>query len=220
MKNKKVKFYPRSADAFSSSVSPEVSGEGSAVGAEEALARAENERAKKVGTLAKFSAVFTVISTLYAIVSTCLFIAKGWVSGTVSIVLACILAVYVAVFIVLVVATVKDVKGGTKRIKNYKKFLKIFKALANLIFLCLVAVSMAGMSVAGLKDIARIVSFSVTFAVAVVQLGLKIALLIMRGMRARISKRFKVRIVKFVNGKEMKKGASAKIKERRYNKEE
>lgn len=181
-----------------------------------AIEQARKKREKKVGVISKVSAVWTLLSTLYAIASTCFFIAKGWVTHTVSIVLAVILAVYVIVFVVLAVMTVKDVKGGKKRIKNYKKALKIFKAVANIIFLSLTAVSMVGISVTGFKEIAKIVWFALSFAVAVIQLGLKISLLILKAVRVHISRRFKVEFVRYVNGKKTKKGVRTKLKERGY----
>lgn len=236
MKKKEPMFKPRSAGeaeraavqtsanmqyaTSSDSVAQVATGAQSLTREQAAMEQARKKREKKVGTISKLSAVWTLLSTLYAIASTCLFIAKGWVTHTVSIVLAVILAVYVIVFIVLAVMTVKDVKGGKKRIKNYKKALKIFKAVANIIFLSLTAVSMVGISATGFKEIAKIVWFALSFAVAVIQLGLKISLIVLKAVRVHISKKFKVEFVRYVNGKRAKKGVRSKLKERGYREKE
>ena len=175
-----------------------------------------DKREKKASLVNKLSAIWTLLSTVYAIASTCLFIAKGWLSDVTSIVLGCILGVYVCVFIVLAVMTFKDVKGGAKRVKMYKKLLKIFKAVANVVLLSITAVSMVGMSLEGIDAVSKLVLFIITFVVAVIQLGLKVASLILKIVRVRVSKKFKVEIVRFVDGKKQKKSASAKLKESKY----
>ena len=175
-----------------------------------------DKREKKASLVNKLSAIWTLLSTVYAIASTCLFIAKGWLSDVTSIVLGCILGVYVCVFIVLAVMTCKDVKGGAQRVKMYKKLLKIFKAVANVVLLSITAVSMVGMSLEGIDAVSKLVLFIITFVVAVIQLGLKVASLILKIVRVRVSKKFKVEIVRFVDGKKQKKSASAKLKESKY----
>ncbi len=182
----------------------------------EGVKREIEKRQKKATVINKLSAVWTLLSTVYAIASTCLFIAKGWVADTASIVLVSILAVYVCVFIVLVVMTFKDVKGGTKRVKTYKKTLKIFKAAANIILLSIAAVSMVGMSFEGFDVIAKFIVFILTFVIAAVQLGLGVAQLIIKFLRVRIAKKFKVEFVKFVDGKKKKKSVLYKLKENKY----
>ena len=175
-----------------------------------------HKREKKATVINKVSAIWTLLTTLYAIASTCLFIAKGWLSNAVSIVLICVLAVYVVVFIVLAVMTFKDVKGGAKRVKTYKKLLKIFKAAANIVLLSITAVSMVGMSLEGFDAVSKLIAFIVTFVVAVIQLGLSIASLVMRLAKAHVAKRFKVEYVSFVDGRKQKKSMSQKFKESRY----
>lgn len=175
-----------------------------------------DRQGKKTFILTKLSAIWTLISTVYAIASTCLFIARGWLSNAVSIVLACILAVYVAVFITLAIMTFKDFKSGKKRVKLYKKTLKIFKAAANIILLSITAVSMVGMSVNGLNDVAKLIAFIITFVVAVIQLGLSVSLLIMKLFKSYITKKFKVEIVRFVDGKKKKKSVAHRLQENKY----
>ena len=182
----------------------------------ESVQKEIHEREKKATVINKLSAIWTLLTTVYAIASTCLFIAKGWLSNAVSIVLICILAVYIVVFIVLAVMTFKDVKGGAKRVKTYKKLLKIFKAVVNVILLSITAVSMVGMSLNGFDAISKLIAFIVTFIVAVIQLGLKIALFAMKMAKSHVAKRFKVEYLRFVDGKEQKKSATQKFKEGRY----
>lgn len=171
---------------------------------------------KKSSVVTKLSAIWTILSTLYAIVTTGIFIGRGWISHIASIVLLSILAVYICVFIVLVVFTFKDAKGGSKQVKIYRKTLKIFKAIANVVLLSLTAVSMVGMSLEGIDQIAKLIFFIITFVVAVIQLALKITLFVMKLIRMMIAKAFKVEFYKFVDGKQKKKGIVSKVKESRY----
>lgn len=174
------------------------------------------KREKKATVLNKVSAIWTLLTTLYAIASTCLFIAKGWLGGAVSIVLICILALYVVVFIGLAVMMFKDFRSGAKRVKTFKKLLKIFKAVANIILLIITAVSTVGMSLGGFDAISKLIAFIITFAVAVIQLGLNIALLAMKLAKSYVAKRFKVEYVSFVDGRKQKKSIAQKFKESRY----
>lgn len=209
MKNKQPTFKPKSRlEAAPESEQPQALAE--------SVQKEIYERERKATVINKVSAIWTLLTTLYAIASTCLFIAKGWLSNAVSIVLICVLAVYVVVFIVLAVMTFKDVKGGSKRIKTYKKTLKIFKAVANVVLLSITAVSMVGMSLNGFDAVAKLVAFIVTFVVAVIQLGLNVALLAMKLTKSYVAKRFKVEYVSFVDGRKQKKSISQKLKERRY----
>lgn len=171
---------------------------------------------KKSSVVTKISAVWTIIFTLYAIVTTGIFIGRGWVSHVASIVLASILGVYVCIFIVLVVFTFKDAKGGTKQVKLYRKTLKIFKAIANVVLLSLSAVSMVGMSFEGIDQVAKLIFFIATFVVAVIQLGLKVTLFVMKLIRMKIAKAFKVEFYQFVDGRKKRKSIAMKYKESKY----
>ncbi len=215
MRKKEAQFKPKTA---------EYEGQGEAVpitedGLKEAALQKQDElqkQDKKSSVVTKISAVWTIISTLYAIATTGIFIGRGWVSHVASIVLACILGVYVCVFIVLVVFTFKDAKGGTKQVKLYRKTLKIFKAIANVVLLSLAAVSMVGMSFKGIDQVAKLIFFIATFVVAVIQLGLKVTLFAMKLIRMRIAKAFKVEFYKFVDGRKKRKSVAMKYKESRY----
>ena len=203
-----------SATAERTNTAPSMTAEQVAVA--ESVQKEIDKRQKKATVVNKLTAVWTLLSTVYAIASTCLFIAKGWLGDIASIVLVCILAVYVCVFIVLAVMTFRDVKGGTKRVKTFKKTLKIFKASANIILLSIAAVSMVGMSFEGFDVIAKFIAFIVTFVIAAVQLALGVTQLVMKIIRVQISKKFKVEFVKFVDGKKKKKSVLYKLKESRY----
>ena len=217
MRKKEPKFKPRSAseaevvdDILELSSDDEI---------KDAAEFAQNElvkQDKKSSKISKISAIWTIISTIYAIVTTGIFIGRGWVSQIAAIVLLCILGVYICVFIVLVVVTFKDAKGGATQVKMYKKTLGIFKAIANVVLLSFTAVSMVGMSLEGVDGVLKLIMFIVTFAVGVVQLGLKITLFVMKLIRIQIAKKFKVEFYKFVDGKRKKKSLALKIEESRY----
>lgn len=171
---------------------------------------------KKISVISKLSLIWTVISTVYAIFSTCLFIARGWVPNTVSYVLVGVLALYVVVFILLIVLTVRNPKYGKRNVGLYKKLLKIFKAIANIAFLVLTAISLAGMTIVGMQGVMKWILFCASFAVALIQLGLKVVLLAIKIGRMYVASKFKVEIVNFVDGKKQKKNLRAKLQENKY----
>jgi len=175
----------------------------------------EQEEEKKTSKLAIVSAAWTLLSTLYAIVSTCIFIAKGWVNDTFSLVLLIMLIVYIIIFIVLVCLTIRDPKKTKASVALYKKLLSIFKAFANVVFLVLSAVSMAGLAgnSMGLKEW---VAFIVTFAVAIVQLGFKVSMLVFKYVRKGLTKHYKVKITRYVDGKKKKKNIVDSLEESTY----
>ena len=81
----------------------------------EGVKREIEKRQKKATVINKLSAVWTLLSTVYAIASTCLFIAKGWVADTASIVLVSILAVYVCVYELNTVEVTKPLSASQPR---------------------------------------------------------------------------------------------------------
>lgn len=182
---------------------------------EKIKAEVAQEESKKVSKLQKISAIWTIISTIYAIASTCTFIARGWIEHTLTYVIIALLAVYVAVFIALVVLLFKDPKKIKINLKTYKTLLKIFKAVVNVAFLSLSAVSMAGISSEGMS-ISKWVLFGLTFLVAVVQLGLKVSLFVLKLIRKRLAKNYKVKISRFVDGKKKHKNLVDSIEEKSY----
>ncbi len=170
---------------------------------------------RETSALRKISAIWTLVSTAYAIVTTCLFVSRDWVSSVVSYVLIAILAVYVLVFIGLIVFVVRDPQRGTKSTKAYKKGLGIFKAVINVVFLALTAVSLTGMA-ANDMNVGKWIMFVLTFVVAVVQLGLKICLLAMKLVTRHIAKKYKVKIENYRDGRRKKNGTMDKLTERKY----
>lgn len=185
----------------------------SAAQVEKARAEVEKEQDKKQSKVAKVSAIWTIISTIYAIITTCVFIANDWVNDTFSIVLLVILIVYIIAFVFLVALTVKDPKKAKLPIKYYKKGLKIFKAFANVVFLVLSAVSMAGIAGGGM-GIKEWIVFIATFMVAVVQLAIKVSLLVLNIVRRNLTSKYKVKVKRYVNGEEKKKKAVDVIEEK------
>ena len=124
-----------------------------------------------------------------------------------------ILVVYIIAFVFLVALTVKDPKKAKLPIKYYKKGLKIFKAFANVVFLVLSAVSMAGIAGGGM-GIKEWIVFIATFMVAVVQLAIKVSLLVLNIVRRNLTSKYKVKVKRYVNGEEKKKKAVDVIEEK------
>jgi len=170
---------------------------------------------KKASVVNRIGMLWTLLSTVYAIFSTCVFIARGWVPHTVTYVLIGVLCAYVIAFIVLCVLSFKDPKSGKKHTKTYKKTLKIFKAIVNIVFLALTALSMVGMTMTGM-NVVKIIVFSLTFLVAAIQLGLSIARLLLRLTQLHIAKVYTVKVERFVDGRRKRKAVGDKLKENKY----
>lgn len=213
-KNKKSLFVPKDAQE----AKPVAEGEFSKEQIEQATADVQKEENDKgLSVVQKLNVAWTVISTLYAIVSVCMFISKKWVESAYTYALIPMLAVFVIVFICLVVFTFKNQKKAQSNIKDYKKALGIFKASVNVMFLALTAVSMVGLAKGEMSPI-KWIMFGVSFFVAVVQLVLKITKVVMKAIRKRVAKKFKVEVQKYVDGKRQKKSVVDKMKENSYNK--
>lgn len=213
-KNKKTLFVPKDAQE----AKPVAEGEFSKEQIEQATADVQKEENDKgLSVVQKLNVAWTVISTLYAIVSVCMFISKKWVESAYTYALIPMLAVFVIVFICLVVFTFKNPKKAQSNIKDYKKALGIFKASVNVMFLALTAVSMVGLA-KGEMSLIKWIMFGASFFVAVVQLVLKITKVVMKAIRKRVAKKFKVEVQKYVDGKRQKKSTADKLTENRYNK--
>lgn len=213
-KNKKSLFVPKDAQE----AKPVAEGEFSKEQIEQATADVQKEENDKgLSIVQKLNVAWTVISTLYAIVSVCMFISKKWVESAYTYALIPMLAVFVIVFICLVVFTFKNSKKAQSNIKDYKKALGIFKASVNVMFLALTAVSMVGLAKGEMSPI-KWIMFGASFFVAVVQLVLKITKVVMKAIRKRVAKKFKVEVQKYVDGKRQKKSTADKLTENRYNK--
>lgn len=213
-KNKKSLFVPKDAQE----AKPVAEGEFSKEQIEQATADVQKEENDKgLSIVQKLNVAWTVISTLYAIVSVCMFISKKWVESAYTYALIPMLAVFVIVFICLVVFAFKNPKKAQSNIKDYKKALGIFKASVNVMFLALTAVSMVGLA-KGEMSLIKWIMFGASFFVAVVQLVLKITKVVMKAIRKRVAKKFKVEVQKYVDGKRQKESVVDKMKENRYNK--
>lgn len=181
----------------------------------QAIAMVREEENKKRTRLQNFSFFWTLVSTLYAIVSVCIFIASGWVEHTLMYVLVGLLVAYIIAFVIMLSLLARKKDKASKHFKYYRKAIKIFKAISNVLLLAVTAVSMAGIAEGGMQ-LVQWLAFSLTFAVAVVQLGLKVAILITTVARQRVAKRFDVGIVRYVNGQPKRKTIAEKIKENSY----
>lgn len=175
----------------------------------------EKEPSKRAKAVALASAIWTLICTLYSIVSVCSFVAKGWVDTTFSRVLIVMLAVYVVIFIVLAVLTLKNPQKRKGDMKAYKKTLGIFKAFVNVVYLAISAVSMAGIA-SGDTTLWQWIMFGVTFAVALVQLALKISSFVFKRVRKAVGKKFKVEISRYKDGKKKSKTVVDGVDEHMY----
>lgn len=208
MKKKEAQFKPKSYQENHENISKYSDDE-----IEKAKGIVLDEEEKKTSKLTKVSSIWALISTVYAIISTCVFIANDWVDDTFSKVLLVMLIVYIIIFFVLIGLTVKDPKKAKKSISTYKKLLKIFKSFANVVFVVLSAVSMAGIANGGM-GVKEWVVFVVTFVVAIVQLGFKVSLFVLKIIRKNISKKYKVKVERFVDGEKKKKNAVDTIEEK------
>lgn len=180
-----------------------------------ATEQVESENIKKASKISKISTLWTIISTIYAIVSTASFIATDWVDSTFSLVLLVILIVYIIVFLVLIVLIIKKPNGKKIKLGPYKKMLKIFKAFANVVFLVLSAVSMAGLADNGMT-VTKWIVFMATLFVAVFQLIFKIAKFAFNIIRKKKYGQYKVQVKRYVNGKEQKAKITDKVEETTY----
>lgn len=177
--------------------------------------QAVKEPSKREKAVALASAIWTLICTLYSIVSVCSFVAKGWVDTTFSRVLIVMLAVYIVIFIVLAVLTLKNPQKRKGDMKTYKKTLGIFKAFVNVVYLAISAVSMAGIA-SGETSLGQWIVFGVTFAIALVQLGLKIASFAFKRIKKAVGKKFKVEVSRYQDGKKKSKTIADGVDEHLY----
>jgi len=176
----------------------------------------EKANEKKMSKLNKLSTIWTVISTIYAIITTISMLAKNWIQGTMANVLIVFLVVYIIVFLVLIALSRSNPEKIKGRMKTYKSLLGIFKGFANITFLVLSAVSMAGLAMEGNMALGEWAVFLTTLFVAVIKLAFKISSLIFKAYRKNIAKKYKVKITRYVDGKEQKKSTVDAINEKLY----
>ena len=181
-----------------------------------ARAEVEKEQAKKNKRLRAFNIAWAIISTIFAIISTSILLVKNWVDGAVSYVILAILIVYVIVFMILCALVYKRPDTNVS-FTAYGKTIKIFKALANIAFLVLTAMSMAAIvRQNGTLSISQWAIFIGNLLVATIKLVLKLASLIRYIINRRIAKNYSVRITRYVDGKKQQKTLSDRRTEKRY----
>ncbi len=173
------------------------------------------EREKQMSLLQKFSTAWAFISALYTIIATIAFIASGWIESTLSYILMGVLALYIIVFCVLIALGSRKPEKAKISASVYRRLLSIFKAFANLAFLVLTAVSMAGLAGDG-ATFAEWIAFGATFFVAVVQFALKITKFILKASKHSLSKKYAVKVERYINGEKQQTKLSDKVKEKRY----
>lgn len=178
--------------------------------------QAINENDKKMSKLNKLSTFWTLISTIYAIITAISLLAKNWVQGTMANVLIAVLVIYIIAFIAIIVLSKSDPKKMKGMVKTYKGLLGIFKGFASVVFLVLSAVSMAGLAMEGDMNFGEWAVFLTTLFVAVIKLAFKITNFAFKIYRKKISKKFKVKITRYVDGKEQKQNTLDAINEKLY----
>lgn len=176
------------------------------------------EREKQMSLLQKFSIAWSFITALYTICATIAFIVSGWIESTLSYVLMAMLALYIIVFCILLGLGSRKPEKVKLSAKIYRRLLSIFKTFANLVFLVLTAVSMAGLAGGGASNtsMGEWLAFGATFLVAIVQLALKITKFILKASKHSLSRKYNVKVARFVNGEKQEKRLSDKMTERRY----
>ncbi len=170
---------------------------------------------EKLTAVQTAGAIWSVLSTAYSVVSVCAFVAKDWVDSVYSYALIPLLVVYVAAFIALVAMMFKQPKTASSEIKTFKKLVGVFKAFANVFFLAITAVSMAGLA-SGETGLGQWIAFAATLVVALVQLALKITKFVMRCAKRSIGKKYNVDVTNYVDGKRKNKNIADKYKESKY----
>jgi len=183
---------------------------------DEQVQESKDVNEKKLSKISKLSTIWTVISTIYAIATACTLLAKNWVEGDLAYVLIISLVVYIVIFIVLVFFYKSNPKKLKTSIKTYKSLLGVFKGFASIVFLVLSAVSMAGLATGGTMALKEWAVFIATLGVAVVKLGFKIYMIVFKAIRKSIGKKFKVKVVRYVDGKEQKQSFADAVNEKSY----
>ena len=193
-------------------------------GAAEAAAVAEENVApqptKKQSRIAKVSFVWTIISMIFAIASGVTLITKNWILAPYSYIMLGFLAAYAVVFIVVVALNAKDSKTGKSRVKNLKKLFGIFKLVTNIVFLVVTAMSMVGVVQADTLDgLWKWIVIGANIAIAGVQLGLKITLIILKAIFKKKGQQYAVRVATYVNGLRKDNNIRTAVHAKLYNTE-
>ncbi|MBR4801062.1 MAG: hypothetical protein IK048_05305 [Clostridia bacterium] len=181
-----------------------------------ARAQVEREQAKKDRRLRRIDLAWTLISTVFAIVMTSVLLAKNWVEGALSYVILAMLVVYIVVFLVLCGLLYKRPHARVN-FKAYGKAVKIFKALTNIAFLVLTAITMAGVvKETESLDVKKWAVFILNLIVGLVKLAISFASLIVYLKGLYTAKNYSVLVTRYVDGKQQKKTVSDKRAEKKY----
>ncbi len=168
----------------------------------------------------KLSFFFSIIGNLYAIGSTCFILANRWVNAVAGFVLIALLCVYVVVLVALVIRYRVNARRGKRTIRLYGWALKLFKGVVTLTYFGLTVVSMTAMYAAGDMQAGEFAVFIISFIVAVVQIALKIASIVLSVTLNAVSKKFKVEMHRYVDGQKQKLTAAQNAVKHTYRRAE
>ena len=141
---------------------------------------------------------------------------KKWTSGVESYVILAILIVYILVFLVLCALAYKRPDSNVS-FKAYGKAIKIFKALANVAFLVLAAITMAAMvRDHSLVNLTQWAVFIGNLLVATVKLVIKVISLIHFIIDRHIAKHYSVQVTRYIDGEEQHKTFADKRLENKF----
>lgn len=181
------------------------------------------ERAtEKRGKVEIASFIMTIISTLYTIVTVIMFVSKKWVPSGFSGALIALLVIWIVAFVVIIALALsnRDAEKGQKALKIYKKAIKIFKSFVNVMFVAITVVSFAGVAREGIDGLVQWLVMSFTLVVAVVQLALKLAIIVMKLVFTHKGKGKSVEVVTYVNGEKRENKVQSKFLQKLYHTED
>ncbi len=218
MKRKKIEYHPKDIVEITAINGSGYSKEEINQAVEIAKEEYAKEQDKKLSILQKLGILWTFITTGYMICATISFIVEGFIDSTIMYVIIAALVVYLGAFIALIALSIQDAKKVKTKLKTYKKLLAIFKAFSNIAMLTLTATTMAGLAqnASGAPALVEWLMFGVTFFVAVVQCAIKLATFIISSSTRYVAKRYKVKVVNFIDGKVQKNSTKDKMTERKY----
>ena len=209
--NNKARFSPSACKTDTNSVDLSKYSEDEVM---HARAQVEKEMASKKTRAQIFEEIWAIISTVFAIITTAILLAKNWVEGVLSYVILAVLCLYVLVFLVLCAFLYK--KPTTKiPLATYGKIIKIVKALTNIAFLVLSAMSLAGIAISDLSPSKWVVLIG-NFLVAGVKLGFALYSIIKLIVRHHVAKNYRLQVTRIVNGEVQKKTAADLREEKKY----
>ena len=209
--NKKARFVPSSSNEAPTLAELSQFSEDEVM---HARAQVEREIAAKKTRAQIFEEIWAIISTVFAIITTAILLAKNWVEGVLSYVILAVLCVYVLVFLVLCALLYKKPTSKVP-IATYGKIIKLVKALTNIAFLVLSAMSLAGIAASDLSPSKWVVLIG-NFLLAGVKLGFALYSIIKLIVRHHVAKNYALQVTRIVDGKVQKKTAADLREEKKY----